>query len=815
MLEDKEPIEPAVEGKLNLLRVFLASPSDLESERRASRTAVDEANRILASIGWFIELLGWEDRLPGFGRPQEQINQDVDACDLFLGLLWRRWGEPTGEFDSGFEEEVERARGRRKESDEPEIWIYFKKVDSDQRSDPGEQLRRVLAFRQQLIDEKELLFQQFETPDEWQGRLRESLLRHVLQLNEQEREPGVSLKRGGAAISSSPGDTTPRTTAAEESANPVPSELRALLSDIATATEGDVRSFQQQANHLTPVQRARLYLLGAAWVSELTGERLGNHAANLIFGHREEIETTPLENRLLARSMIMEGNRYVPGWYWLRHVPKDRLGEAIRTVARTDPQHTVREGFLRFLAGNPGIDSGRISDDELAALLSDDSGEVVDAALEYSARFGGIRVIEAVERLQPTPFFGVSDAEKAIQAILSREQPEKAVERVLDGQIPTAETLAAFSSSLSGVNQELLTRLLDHPSGRMREEAAKTLARRSLLTESRAQTLLEDASPRVRAAALGHLISIGKSPGLTAIHKLFKDAEPRSLTILGSATESVDVEHLVEMHLETVGYEELESNANWYFGDGPIAYRVLARLHFDRWGARIRSDLDDGFAAFREKSVAELRSSLGDERAKRFVALWSGSKVDFRNQQFCEAALVGLAVNGDAQDAVLARPFLNETGSLRTLRAAVSVVARYGGAEDVETLLAVAKASFGETAYLAAESAVRFSQDRWALIGSCLDDGDSALVEAAIGSIQADSTGVDVGDLERFLYSKNERIRNGVLEVFLGMQSDGELLDLLNRYPEQPGIHYYDVITGLDRTLYAPSVATTDASAIQ
>ena len=72
--------------QINVLRVFLASPSDLEDERKMTKKMVDRLNRTIRDTGWTVELLGWEDRLPGYGRPQAQINEDVDACDLFLGL---------------------------------------------------------------------------------------------------------------------------------------------------------------------------------------------------------------------------------------------------------------------------------------------------------------------------------------------------------------------------------------------------------------------------------------------------------------------------------------------------------------------------------------------------------------------------------------------------------------------------------------------------------------------------------------------------------------------------------------------------------
>ncbi|RZJ42814.1 MAG: DUF4062 domain-containing protein, partial [Brevundimonas sp.] len=80
-----------------ILGVFLASPSDLQTERQYARDCVDEWNEVNAErSGWFVELMGWEDTLPQAGRPQEIINQDVDKCVFFVGMMHRLWGNPTG-----------------------------------------------------------------------------------------------------------------------------------------------------------------------------------------------------------------------------------------------------------------------------------------------------------------------------------------------------------------------------------------------------------------------------------------------------------------------------------------------------------------------------------------------------------------------------------------------------------------------------------------------------------------------------------------------------------------------------------------------
>src|SRR3990170_3510588 len=138
----------------NVLNVFIASPGDLAEERRVAREVVSELNRIVGlELSWHIELLGSEDTLPGYSRPQDIINKYVDECDLFIGLLWRKWGQPTGtgEYTSGFEEEFERARKRCERTGSPEIWLCFKQVEPMQAEDAGEHLKRILAFRQSQV----------------------------------------------------------------------------------------------------------------------------------------------------------------------------------------------------------------------------------------------------------------------------------------------------------------------------------------------------------------------------------------------------------------------------------------------------------------------------------------------------------------------------------------------------------------------------------------------------------------------------------------------------------------------------------------
>lgn len=137
------------------IQVFVASPSDVQKERELLGAVIDELNSNWSStLGVRLRLLRWEtDVYPAFGSdPQAVINEQIgDDYDVFIGILWGRFGTPTLRTESGTMEEFERALNRRKDSSSrPEIMVYFKDSPiSPTKIDP-DQLRRIQQFRNEL-----------------------------------------------------------------------------------------------------------------------------------------------------------------------------------------------------------------------------------------------------------------------------------------------------------------------------------------------------------------------------------------------------------------------------------------------------------------------------------------------------------------------------------------------------------------------------------------------------------------------------------------------------------------------------------------
>jgi tetratricopeptide (TPR) repeat protein len=167
-------------------RIFIATPGGLDEERKAFRKVTEEYNDSDATRRGVMFLpVGWEVTLGGIGRPQGLINKDLRECDYLVLVLWDRWGSPTGNeddpFTSGTEEEYEVAMECLANQDLPmkQMVVFFKAVDERKLSDPGEQLKKVLAFREKLEREKTLLFHTYDEVSAFESRLRSHLARWV------------------------------------------------------------------------------------------------------------------------------------------------------------------------------------------------------------------------------------------------------------------------------------------------------------------------------------------------------------------------------------------------------------------------------------------------------------------------------------------------------------------------------------------------------------------------------------------------------------------------------------------------------------
>jgi hypothetical protein len=139
------------------IRIFLASPSDVEQERDALSALFQEINDVLAFLvpdrALRLELVRYETHTyPDMGRAQDVINRQIPIdYDIFVGVMWKRAGTPTATSPSGTIEEFRRALAHRQNTGRPVIMFYF--CDEQvpfPHGDDLDQLQKVVKFREEL-----------------------------------------------------------------------------------------------------------------------------------------------------------------------------------------------------------------------------------------------------------------------------------------------------------------------------------------------------------------------------------------------------------------------------------------------------------------------------------------------------------------------------------------------------------------------------------------------------------------------------------------------------------------------------------------
>lgn len=169
--------------KVTLLRVFVASPNDVAEEREALEEVIRELNIVLSrKHGIQLDLVKWETHAyPSFGEDaQSVINEQIaDDYDIFIGILWKRFGTPTGRAKSGTIEEFNRAYARFQQNpSQIRVLFYFNESPVAPSEMDPEQLKHIRQFRDEL-GEKGGLYWTYTDIEEFTSLARLHLSQHV------------------------------------------------------------------------------------------------------------------------------------------------------------------------------------------------------------------------------------------------------------------------------------------------------------------------------------------------------------------------------------------------------------------------------------------------------------------------------------------------------------------------------------------------------------------------------------------------------------------------------------------------------------
>lgn len=694
-----------------IIRAFLASPGDLQEERKAIREVVVEFNESWANeLGYQVELIGWEETVSRFGRPQHIINQDVDRCDLFLGMIWKRWGTPPdrgGDFSSGFQEEFERSMARHERSGSPELSLFFKQIPDEFMVDPGDDLKRVLEFRNTVIAGKKILFQNFSTLRDMEALARKCLAAYVncVRAEDESYEPDkVRAKRSRSSFRDAGEDNR------ESKSSPLSAEgfqfLERLVETIRQPKSLDVL-------HASDVARFRLL---ASSISKPGNEEmdLGVHDINILYAAcTEGMELGDRERRCLVRLGFRHlGNENVPFWCWYSALTDSPFHPAVISSfgGANEDEKVGAVSVLSALALDLPADHGVIKRDRIIdSWFSDDSAaRVRTAALGYLAKCGTAGDLEIARKEYDRSDHGTSRSalECMLSILLRTGQVKEAQKLILKSQFETlnADLLASALEGLNGVETPELLLGLEHRNPQIRLCAVKVLRGRDGLDVGMAERLAGDSDALVRREAVAALLKFGKLFSEEGVKKIL--VLPRKQSMVGllsfagveepdKAGEEVFEQYQLDV-LKDLSEGDLEKRVGASLMYDDTAYFALVERYFKNHADELRRNVDDKFRAYFEERIRRMEAEFGDNSSFQDLIKKARDLEEFFRKQLTRQGLNVLCKAQKLEDLQRIRANLRD-GYARVSKLDAKYLGRHGEWIDIPLLANVKGTSPGAT----------------------------------------------------------------------------------------------------------------------
>jgi hypothetical protein len=176
------------------LRIFVACPSDVEEEKDRLEKLIRTLQFDAANHGFILELVEWRQCVPDLGLPQSIIFEQLapEAWDIFIGILWTRFGTASGLLEArtqreltGTEAEMLSAIDLCRAHDRPKVLLYRSMRPPKSLKDlQGAQLEAVDRFLKECeaSGKHPALVKLYGQPDEFERLVSEHLRRSLAKI---------------------------------------------------------------------------------------------------------------------------------------------------------------------------------------------------------------------------------------------------------------------------------------------------------------------------------------------------------------------------------------------------------------------------------------------------------------------------------------------------------------------------------------------------------------------------------------------------------------------------------------------------------
>lgn len=450
--------------------------------------------------------------------------------------------------------------------------------------------------------------------------------------------------------------------------------------------------------------------------------------------------------------------------------------------------------------------------------LSYEDGTNGDSALDLLRRHGTRADLRAL-RAELDAYPRQDSVEAARIAIQSRESPAAALGRLIEAPVHLDTMIEAnLLAASTTIQPTRIQAALRSPAASLRQLGLRLLDARSTLRKSDVLEMIEndeEGEVRVLAAEL-------------AIKRRWRLSQDQFEKAVRDAPWTFDRHRLGVRFTSLRPAAELTKSLVWYRNTSYWIYEALGRHHFALIADRIATDLGSDFAELREadrhgyvemvkgeveaefeRKFEQKPSEENSERIEGMVQaslktyLEGWAKLDdFILKRFRVAALSALAANPAPEHARWGRQYLSDDNR-EIASQAVEIIRLCGGPEDVEALRERASNAWRGLREEAARAALHLSEDSRATALGMLGIDDDEVVRQALEALRGSTFDREqVEAIWGLLRDEHPSIREAATEYLIAELPRKQLRGLSDPYSR--GQYYYNVVTLIDRALYAP-----------
>ncbi len=394
-------------------------------------------------------------------------------------MMWKRWGTPpddSGVYSSGFDEEFNRSVEGRRSIGRPEISLFFKEIDPDLLRDPGDELKKVIAFKARIISEKKILFESFNDIREFEGKIRRCISRYVQRLRAEE-----AIELSTKSQMQQANTTAPESIVTESSVpkTPLTVEGTKFIRELITTTERNAGN-----GSFAATQVARFRLLGTIIAAQGNDEyTLGVHDSNILFANRSLLELSRRETLGLIFSALVDfPSENTPLWHWYAAI--DGFSRSLLPQLSLAGSTAVRTGalFAMRLVAEPLTSSPPFSrSDFLNSWFSPKMPSALKAAaLGYLGECGIEDDLPAIrQEFDRGDYQTTGAAVDAIVRVSLRESRDKAIKALYDLQPASIERnlLSALFGNSASIATNLISEGVSHKNPEIRRVSVRLRGR--------------------------------------------------------------------------------------------------------------------------------------------------------------------------------------------------------------------------------------------------------------------------------------------------------------------------------------------------